>query len=75
LWGIRRTDRAATDVTTPRRTGRSRKGINVHRPGRLTDADITVVMLRLAALIARAPPARSCSGSAMSVREDRLLPP
>jgi hypothetical protein len=43
LLGIRRTDRAATDVTTPRRTGRSRRGINVHRPGRLTDADITVV--------------------------------
>ena len=41
LWGIRPTARSRIDVISPGRAGRSRVGIEVHRPGGLTSSDVT----------------------------------
>jgi predicted transcriptional regulator of viral defense system len=43
LWGLRPDDRAVIDVTVPRRTGRRRKGIVVHRVRRLAADDVAGV--------------------------------
>jgi Protein of unknown function (DUF559)/Transcriptional regulator, AbiEi antitoxin len=43
LWGIRKSGRAAIDVMTPRRGGRSLSGIDVHRTRRLQPEDTTKV--------------------------------
>jgi hypothetical protein len=43
LWDIRKSGRAAIDVTTPRRGGRSLSGIDVHRTRRLLPQDATNV--------------------------------
>ena len=43
LWGIRPSARAAIDVTSPRRAGRVRAGIDVHRGTGLEPADVTRV--------------------------------
>jgi very-short-patch-repair endonuclease len=41
LWGIRRTDRARIDITTARRAGRERRGIDAHLVRRLDPRDVT----------------------------------
>ena len=42
LWEIRRSSAAVTDVTVPSRTGRiSRRGIRIHRSGRLGPDEVT----------------------------------
>jgi very-short-patch-repair endonuclease len=43
LWGIRPTTRTAIDVISPRRTGRGRARIEVHRPAGLRADDVTSV--------------------------------
>ena len=43
LWRIRGSASALIDVISPRRTGRTRRGITVHRASSLTAADITEV--------------------------------
>jgi very-short-patch-repair endonuclease len=42
-WGIRQSDAAAIDVTSPLRTGRTRGGLRVHRGDRLRADEATVV--------------------------------
>jgi very-short-patch-repair endonuclease len=41
LWGLRRDNRAKTDISLPSRSGRSRPGITVHRSVALTPEDCT----------------------------------
>jgi very-short-patch-repair endonuclease len=45
LWEIRQSSAAVTDVTVPSRTGRTlrRRGIRVHRSGRLAAEEVTVL--------------------------------
>jgi very-short-patch-repair endonuclease len=43
LWGIHRRDRSRIDVTTPRRTGRTRPGIHAHSACQLDSSDVTTV--------------------------------
>ena len=43
LWGLRRNNRAAIDVSLPRRSVRARPGIDVHRAGTLSAADVMAV--------------------------------
>jgi Transcriptional regulator, AbiEi antitoxin/Protein of unknown function (DUF559) len=43
LWGLRESARANIDVTSPRRAGRSRSGIDIHRADTLQPQDITHV--------------------------------
>jgi hypothetical protein len=43
LWGIRATSRSSIDVTAPRRQGRHRAYVDVHRAGTLPPEDVTRV--------------------------------
>lgn len=43
LWGIRPTSRGRIDVISATRAGRSRVGIEVHRPSRLVRGEVTTV--------------------------------
>jgi hypothetical protein len=70
LHELRPTQRVKVDVTVPGRTGRARKGIDVHRSTMLTRADVTIVngipctsvartLLDLAAVLPRRPVERA----------------
>jgi very-short-patch-repair endonuclease len=43
LWGLHRSDRPSIDVTTPRRTGRSREGIEAHGARDLARSELTTI--------------------------------
>jgi predicted transcriptional regulator of viral defense system len=43
LWGVRENAASRIDVTSPRRAGRGRNGIRVHRGDRLDEAETTIV--------------------------------
>ena len=80
LWGIRGSSRAAIDVTTPRRGGRSLSGIDVHRTRRLQPQDVTEIdgipctavartLLDLAEVVNRRQVERACDQAEL----ERLL--